>query len=86
MTNPILRFPDVKTSSGLPKSTLYLRISQGLWTRPISLGVRTVGWPANEIAALNAARIAGKSDDEVRELVAQLEAARKSSAGANHVQ
>lgn len=84
MTNPILRFPAVKTSSGLPKSTLYLRISQGLWTKPISLGARTVGWPANEIAALNAARIAGKSDDEVRELVAQLEAARKSSAGANH--
>lgn len=84
MTNPILRFPAVKIASGLPKSTLYLRISQGLWTKPISLGVRTVGWPENEVIALNIARISGKNDDEIRELVTQLEAARKTCGGANH--
>jgi prophage regulatory protein len=39
-----------------------------------------VGWPANEVAALNAARIAGKSDDEIRQLVRKLEAARKAMA------
>ena len=84
MTNTILRLPAVKTSSGLPRSTLYLRISQGLWTKPVSLGARTVGWPANEIAALNAARISGKSDDEVRNLVKELEAARIICGGMNH--
>ncbi|HHF7367642.1 TPA: helix-turn-helix transcriptional regulator [Legionella bozemanae] len=77
MTNTILRLPAVKISSGLPRSTLYLRISQGLWTKPISLGARAVGWPANEIETLNAARIAGKTDDEIRILVRKLEAARK---------
>jgi prophage regulatory protein len=46
----------------------------------VSLGGRAVGWPANEVAALNAARIAGKADAEIRVLVAQLEAARKAAA------
>lgn len=84
MTNSILRLPTVKTTSGLPRSTLYLRISQGLWTKPVRLGTRAVGWPANEVAELNAARISGKSDDEIRVLVKQLEADRKICGGANH--
>jgi prophage regulatory protein len=53
-----------------------LRVSQGLWTKPVSLGARAVGWPSDEVDVLNAARIAGKSDDEIRELVSKLEAAR----------
>jgi len=80
MTHSILRLPDVKASIGLSRSTLYLRIAQGVFTHPVSLGGRAVGWPAHEVAALNAARIAGKSDSEIRELVAQLEAARKAAA------
>lgn len=77
MANEILRLPTVKNDSGYARSTIYLRISQGLWTKPVRLGERAVGWPANEVAALNAARIAGKSDDEIRALVAKLEASRK---------
>ena len=75
----ILRMPAVKSESGLSRSTLYLRISQGLWTRPVSLGSRAVGWPSDEVEALNAARIAGRTDEEVRSLVQELEAARKSA-------
>jgi prophage regulatory protein len=63
--------------SGLSRSTVYLQISQGVFTHPVSLGARAVGWPELEVAALNAARIAGKSEDEIRELVVKLEAARK---------
>jgi len=37
-------------------------------------------WPAQEVAALNAARIAGKPDADIRELVTKLEAARKAAA------
>lgn len=76
MTQSILRLPAVKTSTGLSRSTLYLRIAHGVFPHPVSLGGRAVGWPANEVAALNAARIAGKSDGEIRALVAELEAAR----------
>jgi prophage regulatory protein len=79
MTHSILRLPAVKTSTGLSRSTLYLRIKQGLLTKPVSLGGRTVGWPITEVEALNAARIAGKSDAEVRDLVVKLEAARKTA-------
>jgi len=77
MTDYILRLPAVKTSTGLSRSTIYLRIAQGTFTKPVNLGGRAVGWPASEVAALNAARIAGKSHLEVCELVLQLEAARK---------
>ncbi len=79
MTNnvePLLRRPSVQEASGQSRSTLYLRISEGLWTRPVSIGPRAVGWPASEVAAINAARIAGKSDDDIRALVTQLEKAR----------
>ena len=80
MTQAILRLPAVKLATGLSRSTLYLRIAQGVFTHPVSLGGRAVGWPANEVAALNAARIAGKADAEIRVLVAQLETARKAVA------
>ena len=80
MAQTIFRLPAVKTESGYSRSTIYLRIAQGLWTKPVSLGPRCVGWPADEVAALNAARIASKSDDEIRTLVVKLEAARKSAA------
>ncbi len=43
----------------------------------MSLGARAVGWPSDEVAAINSARSAGKTDEEIRDLVAKLEAARK---------
>ncbi len=51
------------------------------WVLPRQyLGWWAVGWPAHEAEALNAARIAGKSNDEVRALVVALETARKQAA------
>ncbi len=75
--NTILRLPAVKSESGLSRSTIYLRIAQGLWTKPVSLGARAVGWPSSEVAVLNMARIAGKPNKEIHSLVLKLEAARK---------
>lgn len=80
MLQKILRLPAVKSESGHSRSTIYLRIAQGLWTKPVSLGGRSVGWPASEVSSLLAARIAGKTDDEIRALVVKLEVARKKSA------
>ena len=77
VTNNILRLPDVKINSGCSRSTLYLRIKQGLWTKPVKLGDRAVGWPASEVTAINTARIAGKSNDDIRNLVQELEKGRK---------
>ena len=48
MTN-ILRLPAVKTRTGLSRSTIYLRISEDSFPRPISLGGRAVGWIESEV-------------------------------------
>lgn len=80
MPSTILRRKQVQSRIGLSRSTLYLRIAHGLFTHPVSLGGRSVGWPEHEVGALNAARIAGKPDAEIRALVAQLETARKAAA------
>ena len=76
----ILRRKRVEAASGYPRSTLYLRISQGLFPKPVRLGPRAVGWPAGEVSALNAARVAGHTDEEIRRLVSGLEAQRRTAA------
>lgn len=52
-----LRLGDVKSRTGLSRSTIYLNISNGLFPRPVSLGARSVGWLESEIDAWIAARI-----------------------------
>jgi prophage regulatory protein len=49
MTHRILRLPEVMTRTGLSRSTIYLRISQGNFPKPVSLGARAVGWIEVEI-------------------------------------
>ena len=77
MLQTIYRLPAVKSESGLSRSTIYLCITQGLWTKPVSLGARAVGWPQGEVAAINAARISGKTNEEIRALVLKLQMERK---------
>lgn len=76
----LLRLPAVMNATGLTRSTLYLRIKQRLMTPPVKLGERVAAWPADEVEAINAARIAGKTTDEIRELVTQLEQQRTAQA------
>jgi prophage regulatory protein len=45
----ILRLPAVKTRTGLSRSTIYLRVSEGTFPKPVSLGGRAVGWVESEI-------------------------------------
>ena len=49
MHHTILRLPHVKTRTGLSRSTIYLRISEGRFPKPISLGGRAVGWVESEV-------------------------------------
>jgi prophage regulatory protein len=84
MRSKIRRLPAVLDASGDKRSSHYRRIQQGLWTKPVKLGPRAVGWPAHECEVLNAARIAGKSEQEIRQLVIELEAARTSLAGGGY--
>ncbi len=74
----IIRLPKVLAISGCSRSYVYQLISEGLWPKSIRLGVRAVGWPQNEVMAVCAARIAGKSSDEIRRLVVDLHEKRQS--------
>lgn len=72
----ILRLPSLIKITGKSRSGCYRDIAAGLLPHPVKLGLRMKGWPASEIDAVNKARIAGKSDDEIKKLVTELEAAR----------
>ncbi len=49
LVTSILRLPAVQGRTGLSRSTIYLRISEDNFPRPISLGGRAVGWIEAEI-------------------------------------
>jgi prophage regulatory protein len=73
----ILRLPAVLAVTGhRSHNSIYSAIRAGLFTRQVQIGQRSVGWPALEVEAINAARIAGKNDDEIRSLVNKLHAQR----------
>jgi len=81
MAIPILRIPVVLRLRGRSRSGHYLDIQQGLFPHPVKIGPRAAGHPENEVEVMNNARIAGKSDEEIRALVLTLEAARKQVSG-----
>lgn len=54
----ILRRKQVEIRTGLSRSTIYARISEGTFPPPIDLGGRAVGWLESEIDAWLQSRIA----------------------------
>ena len=57
MANTVLRLPFVKARTGLSRSTIYLRIAEGSFPKPVSLGDRAVGWLESEIEQWLASRV-----------------------------
>lgn len=49
MATSILRLPAVKARTGLSRSTIYLRIAESTFPKPVSLGGRAIGWVESEI-------------------------------------
>jgi prophage regulatory protein len=76
-----LRLPRVKDRVGMGRESLYGRVRNGTFPPPLKIGARASAWLEHEVEAVNAARVAGKSDDKIRMLVAQLVAARKERYG-----
>ncbi len=73
----IWRLPAVKAEFGWRSdASAYNSIRAGLLTTGIAIGQRSRGWPDYEVKAIAAARIAGKGDEEVRNLVRTLHAKR----------
>ena len=46
----ILRLPAVKARTGLSRSTIYQRVAEGNFPKPVNLGKRAVGWLESEIS------------------------------------
>lgn len=73
----MLRPKAIWTRLGCSRSGGYDKIKKGLLPPLIPLGPKSSALTEDEVEAINAARRAGKSDDEIRRLVRQLIAARK---------
>ena len=73
----ILRMPAVKAETGHKShASIYTAIRAGLFVKPVPIGQRSVGWPDYGIKAINSARIAGKTEADIRDLVSRLHAKR----------
>ena len=51
MAHRILRLPSVKSRTGLSRSSIYLRVAENKFPKPVQLGGRAVGWVEAEIDA-----------------------------------
>lgn len=49
MAQMILRLPAVKARTGWSRSSIYLRMAEGTFPKPIALGQRAVGWIESEV-------------------------------------
>ena len=58
-----LRLPEVLARTGLSRSTIYVRLDQGRFPRPVSLGGRAVGWIESEVDEWIRERIAASRSD-----------------------
>ena len=72
MVYSIIRLTQVQLETGLSKSTIYLRIKEGLFPPPIPLGRRARGWPISEVTTINKARAAQASEPQIKALVLKL--------------
>ena len=68
----ILRPNETLNRTGDTRSPHYDKVAKGLFTRPIKVGQRAAGWPEHEVDTLIAARVAGASADQIKQLVAKL--------------
>lgn len=61
---------------GKSRTALYADIKEGLFTKPVKLSQKSVGWLSDEVATLIRARGLGASDEQMKALVIRLHAER----------
>lgn len=76
----ILRKPEVLNILNLSETSLHRQIKSKVFLPSFSLGCRAVGWYEHEVKAIVKARAASKSNEQIKALVAELEAARQQAA------
>ena len=58
MVQNVLRRPEVERMTGLPRSTIYDKMSKGQFPKPVKLSEESVGWLSSEVAAWLKQRVA----------------------------
>ena len=81
----MLRMPDMTAKTGLRGVTVYKHVRLGILPKPIKLGERVSAWLESEVEMVLSARIAGKTNDEIKLLVSGLMAARTAETEASEV-
>ena len=66
MDTRILRRPEVERITSLSKASIYRAMAAGSFPRPLKIGVRSVGWPEEEIRAWVATRPRSNGDTSAR--------------------
>ncbi|MCF7977566.1 MAG: AlpA family phage regulatory protein [Chromatiaceae bacterium] len=72
MSTRFLRLPAVMERTGFSRSAIYARASDGLFPRPVPLGLRTAAWPEHEVETVLQAHLREAGDTELREIVSEL--------------
>lgn len=72
MTESLIRFSKVEEKTGLRRSMVYKLMNDGLFVGSVAIGNRARAFLNSEVNAIVAARIAGKSEDDIRNLVKEL--------------
>jgi prophage regulatory protein len=80
MTKRLIRIRDVSRLTGLAKSTVHEHVARGLMPPAIKISRSWGAWWDREIDQLVGARIAGFTNDQIRELVTRLVAERLNAA------
>lgn len=68
----LIRRPEVLKLTARSKSSLSLDEKNGLFVPPISIGNRAIAYRKVEVEAVVNARIQGKSNEQIKQLVSEL--------------
>lgn len=71
-SNNLLKVTEASAKTCKSQSGFYAEVKAGIIPPPVKIGRRAVAWPEHELDAINTARIAGQSNDEIRQLVARM--------------
>ena len=76
MALKLKRLDSAREITGVSRSGIYAGMKKGVFPPSIKLAGRTCAWLEHELEALNAARMAGKSEAEIEEVILELVAKR----------